>query len=73
MLIDRRTQHLVPSIFKYATKELSQDAVIFWLVACAKEETDERLRECGRKFVQALMQSGDGAVFDLSDDPPVRS
>ena len=50
---------MVPNIFKYATKELSQDALICWLVACAKEETDGRLRECGRKFVRALMQSGD--------------
>ena len=64
---------MIPNIFTYATKELSQDALICWLVACAKEETDERLRECGRKFVQALMQSGDGAVIDVSNDPPART
>lgn len=63
---------MVPNIFTYAKKELSQDAVICWLVACAKEETDERLRECGRKFVRALMQSGDGAVIDVASDPPSR-
>ena len=65
---------MVPNIFNYATKELSQDALICWLVACAKEETNERLRECGRKFVQALMKCGDGAVIDVSNDPqyPVR-
>ncbi len=63
---------MVPNIFTYATKELSQDALICWLVACAKDETDERLRECGRKFVQALMRSGDGAVIDVSNDSPTR-
>ena len=64
---------MVPNIFTYATKELTQDAVICWLVACAKEETDGRLRECGRKFVQALMQSGEGAVIDVSNDSPAPS
>ena len=63
---------MVPNIFTFATKELSQDALICWLVACAKEETDGRLRECGRKFVRALMQSGDGAVIDVSNNSPAR-
>ena len=39
------------------TKELSQDALICWLVACAKE-ADGELRECGLAFVEALMRSG---------------
>ena len=64
---------MVPNIFKYATKELSQDALICWLVPCAKQETDERLRECGLKFVRALMRSGDGAVIDVSNDSPAWS
>ncbi len=63
---------MVPNIFTYATMEQSQDALICWLVAFAKDETDERLRECGRKFVQALMRSGDGAVIDGSNDSPTR-
>ena len=67
-----RITEMVPNIFTYAKKELSQDALICWLVACAKEETDEQLRECGLKFVQALMQSGDGAVIDVTNDPPAR-
>ena len=57
---------MAPNIFKYATKELTQDAVICWLVACAREATGE-LRECGLNFVQALMQSGGGAVIDATN------
>ena len=56
-------------MFTCATKELSQDEVTCWPVACAKEETNERLGERGRKFVQAHMQSG-GAVIDVSNDSP---
>ncbi len=48
----------IPNIFKFATKELSQDALICWLVACAKESEGE-LRECGLAFVQSLFDSGD--------------
>ena len=54
---------MVPNIFKYATKELSQDAVVCWLVACARDATDE-LRELGLEFVQALMRSGNAMVID---------
>ena len=53
----------VPNIFDYATKELSQDAVICWLVSCAKEATDD-LRKCGLSFVEALLHTGDGRVID---------
>ena len=54
---------MVPNIFRYATKELSQDAVICWLVACAREASGD-LRECGLSFVRALMRSGGGRVID---------
>ena len=46
-----------PNIFFYATKELSQDAVICWLVSCASEATGS-LRECGLAFVRTLFQAG---------------
>ena len=46
-----------PNIFNYATTELSQDAVICWLVACAAEATGD-LQECGRAFVRALFRAG---------------
>lgn len=54
---------MVPNIFRYATKELSQDAFICWLVACARE-ADGELRKCGLAFVEALMRSGEGRVTD---------
>lgn len=54
---------MVPNIFQYATKELSQDAFICWLVACARR-ADGELRKCGLAFVEALMRSGRGRVTD---------
>ena len=33
---------MTPNIFKYATKELSQDAVVCWLVAYARDTADSR-------------------------------
>ena len=46
-----------PNIFRYATSELSQDAFICWLVACASEATGH-LKECGLAFVRALFRAG---------------
>ena len=45
----------MPNIFKYATSELSQDAMIAWLMACAKPEEDEALREVGQSFIRFLL------------------
>ena len=56
-----------PNIFDYATSELSQDAVICWLVACAAEATGD-LQECGRAFVRALFRAG---VSDGIEGVPV--
>ena len=56
-------KRMVPNIFRYATKELSQDAVVCWLVACAREASGD-LRECGLSFVHALMRSGGGRVIN---------
>ena len=47
----------IPNIFNYATKELSQDAVICWLVACAAEATGD-LQKCGLEFVRTLFRTG---------------
>lgn len=57
---------MAPNIFKYATKELSQDAVICWLVSCAREATGE-LRECGVSFVQTLMRSDNSRVINAQN------
>ena len=46
-----------PNLFQFATSELSQDAVICWLVACAGAN-DGALRECGLEFVRALVLHG---------------
>ncbi len=50
-----------PNLFDYATKELSQDAVICWLLAWAgaagedhEDQPGEDLRRCGRALVKAL-------------------
>ena len=57
---------MAPNIFKYATKELSQDAAICWLVSCAREATGE-LRECGISFVQTLMRSDNSRVINAKN------
>lgn len=53
-----------PNIFKYASKELSQDAVICWLLEWAgqtkqeiyDDEENEELRNCGLRFVRAILR-----------------
>ena len=57
-----------PNIFNYATKELSQDAVICWLIDWAdrkggQDKEDDALRDCGRRFVKALLDEH-GASLD---------
>ena len=56
-----------PNIFSYATKELSQDAFICWLVACASKATGP-LQECGLAFVRALFRAD---ASDGTRDIPV--
>ena len=57
----------MPNIFKYATSELSQDAMIAWLMACANADS-EAMREVGRSFVRFLLETRCGdmesAVLD---------
>ena len=48
-----------PNLFDFATKELSQDAMICWLIRWADDrlaDTDRELHACGREFVQALLR-----------------
>ncbi len=49
--------HRRPNLFNYATKELSQDAVICWLIACVAEATGD-LQKCGLEFVRTLFRAG---------------
>lgn len=49
-----------PNLFHYATKELSQDAMICWLIKWASQgkgtgPEQEELRRCGRQFVSYLL------------------
>ena len=47
-----------PNLFDYATKELSQDAMICWLILWANDryaDIDWELHRCGRRFVLALL------------------
>ncbi|MCY3737695.1 MAG: PD-(D/E)XK nuclease family protein [Gemmatimonadaceae bacterium] len=46
-----------PNIFRYATKEISQDAFICWLVACASQATGD-LQKCGLALVRMLFRAG---------------
>ena len=49
-----------PNIFDIATKELSQDAFITWLLMFADEECkgeDKALNECSREFLTELIKS----------------
>lgn len=50
-----------PNIFTYATSELSQDAFICWLVACARDDEDS-LRKCGTEFIRRLWNHGRGTT-----------
>ena len=49
-----------PNVFSYATKELSQDAMICWLIAWSAVEPEDyeewHLRACGDAFVRALLR-----------------
>lgn len=67
-----------PNIFNYATKELSQDAVICWLIDWAgrqdvQDKEDKDLRECGRRFVKALLaEHGASLAPDNEEEIKIR-
>ena len=60
---------MAPNIFEYATKELSQDALICWLVACAREGNGG-LRELGVAFMRALMKADGRSVLEVHNRRP---
>ena len=60
----------MPNIFRFAPKELSQDALLCYLVACASaRDASDALRQCGRAFVQFLFRAG--APNDASSVPVI--
>ena len=53
------TERAKPNLFDYATKELSQDAIVCWLIRWADDkyaDADRDLHSCGREFVRALLR-----------------
>lgn len=67
-----------PNIFNYATRELSQDAVICWLIDWAgrqdvRDAEDKALRDCGRRFVKALLaEHGASLAPDNEEEIKIR-
>lgn len=57
-----------PNIFKYATKELSQDAMICWFLECLNSENEE-YRQLGLNFVRFIFNDNeikDAKLFNNS-------
>lgn len=55
----------MPNIFTYAKKELSQDAVICWMLECAKSKNIfPQAKEIGKSFVKFLLEGIDGVHVD---------
>lgn len=59
-----------PNVFKYAKKELSQDAVVCWLLACLDSELPQ-YREVGLQFIRFLFDKDtiDANDVRLADGP----
>ena len=63
--------NLENNLFRYATKELSQDAFICWLCSYALEHadnSDEELVKCGRKLVSEFLTKGNIQVDNINND-----
>ncbi len=62
--------NLENNLFRYATKELSQDAFICWLCSYALEHadnSDEELVKCGRKLVSEFLTKGNIQVDNINN------
>ena len=68
-----------PNLFDYATKELSQDAMICWLIdwvgadTTGASEEEKELRRCGRAFVDALFSKWRGWDYSIDLGDSVRT
>ena len=64
-----------PNLFDYATKELSQDAVICWLIAWAQvepeNEYEQALRDVGCEFVNTLLGKCNAALAGKVQCPEI--
>lgn len=54
-----------PNLFDYATKELSQDALICWLLKWAEDDSNRDLHALGRSFCQALLNHKSRRTIEL--------
>ncbi len=57
-----------PSIFDYAKKELTQDALICWLMDCCRYNGG--YKELGRHFISEFVFGGDCSEFEVLDGFP---
>ena len=64
-------QYDKPNLFHYATNELSQDAVICWLIKWAGHSGSSRLTQLGRQFVESLLNRS-GRHVTLKDGCTVK-
>lgn len=53
------------NLFNYATKELSQDAFLMWLIANYNCEEDKQLKNASRKFICKLFEINN---FDINEN-----
>lgn len=53
-----------PNLFQYATRELSQDAMVCWLLKCCHAE-DPTYREIGLRFVKFILQDDSVTPQDI--------
>ena len=73
--INTMTSTSRPNIFKYATKELSQDAMICWLIDWSKKKNIQKnkaLHACGRGFVQALLGKHKTAMHEEIESAEIK-
>jgi len=56
-----------PNIFTYATRELTQDAVVCWLLACCHSE-NEKYRQSGLDFVRFVLGNEYPEITDIEID-----
>ena len=64
-----------PNLFLYATRELSQDAFICWILSWASpefKESDEDLHECATNLIQALFEKHNKITPSIIEQVEVR-
>ena len=66
---EREGLTLPPNLFDFATKELSQDALICWLLKWAEDDSDYELHALGRAFAKALLNHKSQREVELPKGP----